>query len=296
MKNFLRKEIICLLIISLISINISYGYSPSTKETKRLEKVKTKIEKIYNKNGINSIIKLKDQVNILIEKNKKNDRNTYILREIKNNLLLYIPKNDIDQSNNIIENETPIKEENGTSVIDDSKKAFLDNYGKEISGDIADACIKNYDFIDNIAKEQNFPTALIIAFWKKEHNCYLDNPANGWGAFQITSAYYRPGEITLDEFKVEIIDFINFAKNKISYYDKDYGKFKTYFGNEDINLTYYEYNIRDLRLVSLLYNGIRTTTNLETFEFANGNLNSSIKTNSDGIVTTFLKVLKRELK
>lgn len=38
--------------------------------------------------------------------------------------------------------------------------------------------MKNYDFIDKIAKEQNFPTELIIAMWKKEDNCHLDNPSN----------------------------------------------------------------------------------------------------------------------
>jgi hypothetical protein len=38
--------------------------------------------------------------------------------------------------------------------------------------------VKNYDFIDEVAKEQDFPTELIIAMWKKEHNCNLDNPPN----------------------------------------------------------------------------------------------------------------------
>lgn len=289
-KKSFKKEILYLLIISLISINISYWYTPSNKENKQLETIKLDIDNIYNNKGINNIVKLKEDINWLIEKNRKNEKKLYLLKETKKILVSYIEKDKLKNQTN---SKNEVDENNDTN---NRKKSFYNKYWNSILWDISEACIKNYDFIDNVAKEQNFPTALIIAFWKKEHNCYLDNPANWWWAFQITSAYYKPWEITLDEFKKEIIDFINFAKNKISYYEKDYWKFKAYFWNEDINLTYYEYNIRDIRLLSLLYNWIRKTTNLETFEFANWNLNSSIKTNSDWIVTTFLKVLKRELK
>jgi hypothetical protein len=43
---------------------------------------------------------------------------------------------------------------------------------------IDEKCTKYFDFIDNIAKEKDFPVELIIATWSKETNCNLYNPAN----------------------------------------------------------------------------------------------------------------------
>lgn len=58
--------------------------------------------------------------------------------------------------------------------------------------EFAQSCKDHYARIDALAREQNFPTALIIATWWREYSCNMSNPANGRGIFQITSHYYEP--------------------------------------------------------------------------------------------------------
>lgn len=276
------KKIIAYIFISsiILTSSIHAVYIPTQDEEIKLKNIESKISSIYKNKWVKKIENIKNQINYYIEKNRENERTMYFLRIIKNNLISYIEKDK--------------QEKEKKFTIKTSKQSLLDKYGKEISWDILASCVKYYDVIDSIAKENNFPTNLIIAIWKKEHNCYLDNPTNSWWAFQITSRYYNPGPISLEEFKVEIIDYIKFSKNKIAYYNKDSGGLKAFFGKDDIILTYDNFSIRDLRLYALLYNWIKKTTNLETFTFANGNLNSSLKSNSDWIVTSFIKVIKWE--
>ncbi|MDD5213126.1 MAG: hypothetical protein PHG82_01765 [Candidatus Gracilibacteria bacterium] len=294
----MRKIIACILVSSIILTSSSYAtYSPTQEENIKLQTIQTKIDSIYKNKGVERIEILKNQINKYIETNRENERTIYFLRIIKNSLVAYIEKDKKEHPQKAVKIKTPEKKVSLAKAIKiNPKQNLIDTYGKEISGEITNACIKNYDFIDAIAKEQDFPTELIIAMWKKEHNCNLDNPPNGWGAFQITSRYYNPGKISLEEFKSEIIDFINFSKNKINYYNKDSGKFKKYFGDENIKISHDNFSIRDLRLYGLLYNGIRKSADLETFTFANANLNSDLKSNSDGIVTSVLKVIKWKLK
>lgn len=288
----MKKIIAYIFISSIILTNSVHAvYTPTQDEETKLQNIESKISSVYKKKWIKRITTIKDQINNYIENNRENERTMYFLRIIKNSLVSYIEKDKQETAK-----KTQIKaSEKKVTTTKNSKQSLLDKYGKEISWEISSSCVKHYDFIDSIAKENNFPTELIIAMWKKEHNCHLDNPANGWWAFQIISRYYNPGQISLEEFKAEIIDFINFSKNKIAYYNKDSGKFKAIFWADNIVLTYDNFSIRDLRLYALLYNWIRKTANLETFTFANGNLNSSLKSNSDWIVTSFIKVLKWEL-
>ncbi len=288
----MKKIALSLAIISsILLINSSFAYSPNYDENQKLEYIYKQIDNLYTDKKIDKIIRIKNKINSKIEKNRNHEKNMYFLRLIKNKLVSYIEKHEkIKKEARAKAKLLEVKKETNP------KKVFVNKYWNQISWEITNACIKNYDFVDKIAKEQDFPTALIIAMWKKEHNCYLDNPANGWWAFQITSRYYNPGEISLEEFKQEVIDFINFSKNKIAYYNKDSGKFKAIFGKEDIVLNYSNYSARNIRLYALLYNWIKKSTNINTFLFANANLNWDLKSNSDWILTTFVKVLKWELK
>lgn len=295
----MRKIIACILVSSIILTSSSYAtYSPTQEENTKLQTIQTKIDSIYKNKWVSRIEIIKNQINKYIEANRENERTIYFLRAIKNALLVYInttetvPVKDKVQVQATKSTEIQVPEVEIPKNTDNSKQDFLDTYWKEISWKITASCVQNYDFIDSIAKEQDFPTELIIAMWKKEHNCNLDNPSNWWWTFQITSRYYNPGKISLEEFKAEIIDFINFSKNKIAYYNKDSGKFKKYFWDENIKLSHNNFSIRDLRLYALLYNWIRKSADLETFIFANANLNPNLKSNSDWIVTTVLKVLK----
>lgn len=294
----MRKIIACILVSSIILTSSSYAtYFPSQEENIKLQTIQTKIDSIYKNKWLSRIKVIKNQINKYIEANRENERTIYFLKLIKNSLVAYIEKAEKENPKKSVKIKTPKKKENVAKTIkENTKQSLIDTYGKEISGEISNACVKNYDFIDSIAKELDFPTELIIAMWKKEHNCNLDNPPNWWWAFQITSRYYNPGEISLEEFKAEIIDFINFSKNKIAYYNKDSWKFKKYFWDENIKLSHDKFSIGDLRLYALLYNWIRKSADLETFTFANANLNSNLKSNSDWIVTTVLKVLKWETK
>lgn len=285
----MKKILVGLAIISsTLLINSSFAYLANKDDNTKLETIYKKIDKLYSEKKINKIVIIKNKVNKLIEKNREKERNMYLLRQIKNKLIIYIEKDKKEK-----ELEAKKINENKNITL---KQKLLKKYWSELNWEISAICIKNYDFIDKIAKEQNFPTELIIAMWKKEHNCHLDNPSNWWWAFQITSKYYKPWEISLEEFKTEIIDFINFSKNKINYYNKDIGKFKAYFGKENILLTYDTFSARDIRLYGLLYNWIKKTTNLETFLFANANLKADLKSNSDWIFTLFLKVIKSKTK
>ena len=172
---------------------------------------------------------------------------------------------------------------------------FFETYWKDITTDLKvnEKCTKYFDFIDNIATSNNFPTELIIATWSKEYNCNLSNPNNWYWPFQISSKYYIPWDISLDIFSISIQDFIDFSKWKWKYFNENkYIDYKSRFWSENINISYDNYTIRDLKLHSLLYNWIKSNTKLDTNTFANDNLNKEIVSNSDWIVTSFLKILK----
>lgn len=61
-----------------------------------------------------------------------------------------------------------------------SKKDFLENYYGFLFNTVplAERCFQYYDEIDKIAQERDFPTALIISTWYREHSCWLSNPDN----------------------------------------------------------------------------------------------------------------------
>jgi len=173
-------------------------------------------------------------------------------------------------------------------------KAFFDLYWWEITTSLSinEKCTKYFDFIDEIAKKNDFPTELIIATWWKEYNCTLWNPANWWWPFQITSQYYKPGDISLEEFWESVQKYIDFTKGKWDYFNNNkYHNYKTRFWSENISITYDNYSIRDLKLTAILYNWVSKDTTLDWNTFANSNLNSNVTTNNDWIVTRFLKIL-----
>lgn len=121
------------------------------------------------------------------------------------------------------------------------KSRFFDEYSKDINDDIEfskDKCTWWYNTIDNISFANNFPTALTIAVWYRESNCWYYLPSNWDGPFQIVSKDYGTWEITEQIFKQAVQDFIDFSKWKIDNYnrkaDKDFPKI-------DISYTWFDY-------------------------------------------------------
>ncbi|MDP2670234.1 MAG: hypothetical protein Q8O99_04730 [bacterium] len=129
---------------------------------------------------------------------------------------------------------------------------------------IPQQCITYYDQIDQLAKKMDFPTPLIIATRFKEHSCYLSNPKNGRGNFQITSKYYEPGEITIDEFLYQAEEFITFSRNKWDRYDK-----LQMFDEIPVSLSYNTIDLLSIQKHAVLYNGLYAGTTPQNSSYAN---------------------------
>ena len=137
------------------------------------------------------------------------------------------------------------------------KYNFFDKYKDDINDNIEfleDKCMWWYNTIDNISFANNFPTALTIAVWYRESNCWYYLPSNGDGPFQIVSKDYGAWEITEEIFKQTIQDFIDFAKWKIDSYNK-----KSNQEFPKLNITYTWFDYTGVVSFAALYNGwVRT--------------------------------------
>lgn len=275
------KFLISLLLFFLF-ISYSSAYELSKKDQAALDQAKILVWELKDKKNKAWFDKRIEIINSLQETYKKNIRFWLIFTQLKDEFILVSQSFDMEK-------EIILESENISTEQD-----FFEKYGKEITTQliVPERCKTHFEYVDEIAKRNNFPTALIIATWGKETNCNMVNPANGWGIFQITSQYYEPGNIWLIELEQSIEAFIAFSRNKWDYFNNNrYHNLRERFWSETLDITYKNYTLRDLRLHSILYNGIRADTTLEGNTFANNNLNPNVIWPSDGIVTRFLKVL-----
>ncbi len=292
------KKIILFFVAFFFFINTSFSYSPLDDELKALDS----LNQIYSKKAkLNWELWTKRQVytfeNLLI--NSEDEKTKYILNYILLNLrdtLEYIKKQNEEKLKIQLEEEKVRQEQELKLNTDYLSKAkiFFETHGSSIttSLNVSENCTKYFDFIDEIAKKNDFPTELVIATWWKEYNCTLWNPANWWGPFQITSKYYKPWNISLEEFWESVQTYIDFTKGKWNYFNNNtYHNYKTRFWSENISITYDNYSIRDLKLTAILYNWVSKDTTLDWNTFANSNLNNNVTSNSDWVVTRFLKIL-----
>lgn len=267
------------------------AYELSEKDTNALGEAKKMIIILSQKKEVEWFEKRVEKINILASKYKTDTRYWIIFNELKKEFEAVIS----EKKQSSWDNWESISENSQTDVM--WEWDFFEKYGADITTklEVPEKCKTNYDFVDEIAKRNDFPTALIIATWGKETNCNMYNPANGWWIFQITSQYYEPGNIWLIELESSIETFIQFSRNKWNYFNTNkYHNYKQRFWEEDLHLTYSSYTLRDLRLHSILYNGVSANTTLEGNTFANNNLNPNVTGPSDGIVTRFLKILHRK--
>lgn len=178
------------------------------------------------------------------------------------------------------------------------RRDFITTHGKNITWklSIQSACFTHYDAIDKVAKELNFPTALILAMWSKETNCGLANAANGYGPFQITSRYYKPGPLTIQQFEQVVREFIYFSQNKINHYNSN-ATLKNRFWLQKVSISYSAYTLRDIQMYAILYNWAAKGVTLDNSTFANSNLHQWVQdAKRDWIVTKFIKILKWEVE
>ncbi len=287
----MQKIIIGIFLFFLITQNISANFL-NQREQKNLENIKIQLQNISQ----NKDQKWFELINTNLSKNISRSRNNlklwYILSQIQQELknLQEIQFPSIDQN---IPQE--IEQQNYSDTNKNFQKEFFENHGKNIttSLEMPEKCYEFYDIIDEMGKQNNFPTALIISTWSKELNCNFSNPANGWWLYQITSAYYVPWDITIEDFKKMTQDFIDFSKWKWASYEKN-PRLRERFWIEKIEITYDFFTLESLQLHAILYNGVWKTTTLSTNTYANNNINSSITGKSDWLITRFLKVIHYE--
>lgn len=297
------KKLILILLLLLWSFSFANAYEPKNPEVKTLNLLTKLIEKQSN---LKWELWIKRQtylftnaLNTVNDERKKYILN-YVLSDMNANLVKIQQKNEEKLKIELEELELKKQEDlKSTKDYNEKAKLFFELYWKNIttSLEINEKCTKYFDFVDEIAKKNNFPTELVIATWSKESNCNLSNPANTWWPFQITSAYYTPWDITLEDFWVAVQKYIDFTKGKWDYFNNNtYHNYKTRFWSENIAITYDNYSLRDLKLSAILYNWVSSNTTLDWNTFANSNLDSSVITNSDWLVTRFLKILNWRTK
>ncbi len=283
------KKIFLILLFIIITFSKTLAYEPTDEDIKSINNAKEKLWEI-------SHIKWKEwfqqkvyQIDKKLLNHKKTWKVFYALNQIKLEMItIYLSLWWI------IENQA---EKEVLEQSNDKKQKRIDFFAENwknitTSLEVNEKCTKYFDFVDEIAKRNDFPTELIIATWSKETNCNLSNPANWDWPFQIRSNYYKPWTITLDEFAVSVQHFIDFSKWKWKYFNTNtFVNYKKRFWSENLAITYDNYTLRELQIHSILYNWVGKSTTLTSNSFANANLNSKVTSSSDWVVTRFLKIL-----
>lgn len=282
LKNIMKKIILFLLIFT--NFLQTFWYNPEQEELEIIQNINQNIEENYYNSTKSEFFDFLQTLKFQKEELDKNSKKYFILNEMFN-----------FGTNLALEKEKESK--SSQNKLNYSKNLLLDNYLENITTDIyiEEKCVRYYDFIDNIAKEHNFPTALIIATWRKENSCNMINPQNQDWVFQILHKYYTPWEITLEELWVQIVDFIEFSKYKWDYYDK-LTKIPAELNHEKINISYYDYTLKDLQIHWVIYNWYSWKSTLESNKYVSTNLYPENTWRTDWIVTTFIKILDREQK
>lgn len=132
-----------------------------------------------------------------------------------------------------------------------AKQALLEEWKHTMWGiePLDERCLWWYSTMDMMSYAYDFPTALMIAVWRKESNCGYYLPKNGDGPFQIVSKDYSRVSLNKGSFEDMIQDFLLFSKHKISWYNSR---------NPDtpIRLSYQNFTHADLLKFAALYNGL----------------------------------------
>lgn len=268
MKKFL------LIIMGLLFVNFCFWeYNPTAKDQELLTKTYEKLDIIIKQDSSKAKQIMEKSQNIYTAY-KHVDRIKYIFESIYKYILSQKTRtDDIPKNNELVD-----------------KNEFLTKHWSWFINNLPQICFDKFDIIDQIAKQEGIPTALIITTWKMEHNCYFDNTANWHGIFQIYSKNYGTGVLSEEWFKQQIRDFIAVAKWKINHYNNN-KKYWTW----NVNISYDKFDIDSIRIFAFLYNWVKKDKNPWNSEYVNWNLTPEIKYSKDWFILTFIKVLYREV-
>ena len=278
MKKFLLAWLVVWLISSAVSIA---AYTPSEKDTQSLTSLKTQLDSLIDNNidlwnFYNQIVNLQNDYS-------GNERLNYMFEDLKYHLY-----SDKKNKNALSKQKSDAKVKSK-----DSKTEFLEEYNTWFSVEIEDSlknCTGRYKTLDDISFAYDFPTALTIAVWYRESTCAYYLPNNWDGPFQILSKDYGTGEITQKQFVQIVMDFMEFAKNKLARYD----------GQLSGELSYNSFDMTWVLNFIALYNGWSRSWNViipNNYNYAYdwyGEEYSWAK--KYGIVPQMLKVLEWELE
>lgn len=265
-----RKNILITLLIVLtfcfIKPTFAIWYNPTATEVVKLNKALYYLEKKFNNNNIkiNQFVKLIKQTRL---ESNLNEKQIYFLTQIEKH---FNPENVVI---NLEQNQ-----------INNFKSNFVNKYWNSILWDknIDPKCVNKYYFVDNIAKNLNFPTELVLAIWKMETNCNMNNPKNWDWIFQIRSFYFKPWPISDKNLEEQINILVKLIDWKLKYYNKKYKK--------NINISYENYGIYDIQIIAWLYSWNYKKVSPEKSLFWNGNLSKKFISKKDWLVTNIIKV------
>lgn len=311
MNKYVRG--VWLIMVSFFFVGIGNAYTLTDADHRFLQPVKTHIEQVAVEDGKEELIRLASKLHEISSSYEVNSRparvlsylRAYVMRQfdlaVSGKWTIDAYRTDIQLADlDTSEEEDDIPYSPGIPVstispeVTEHERAFYEQYRPLVLSDdtqILENCIIYYDQIDQIAREYDFPTPLIISTRYREHTCYFNNPNNGRGNFQITSHFYQPGEISWSDFEVQIVNFINFSRAKRAWYDNLLLR-----DDISIDMTHDQYDLQSIRKHAILYNGIKAWTTPETNKYANQNFGEWEPEGKDGIVAMFLKVVKWEIE
>lgn len=305
-------KIIITILASIILLSwYIFSFEITEEDYNLINSFNNKLSQLHEKKWDEFISTLSNKLQIILESRSFSSKNFFILSSILNhsNSLLENTENHSENYNNTeswkdenYENENI--EQTSNDDFEENSNEFKENSNlweyltpfefydllrswvltKET--DIYDSCLFYYDEIDKVAKENDFPTELIIATWRMETSCKMSNPSNRWWLFQIFAYDYEPWIVSKDQLISQVNDFINFSINK---WNRQ--KNSNLFKDEDINIKYWKYSIEDIRIHGVLYNWIWKST-LEDNLFVNGNLNQWLDYKKDWLIVNMLKIIK----
>lgn len=278
------------LIIATFALFCSFAladYSPVYKDYKLLESVYWRLNKVIKKSPDKALSISKNITNV-IWKFHNNSRNYYILNEMNNYILQKIKNQNLADLENSEITKSWDKTSQATSKTN-FYETFYNNHWLNIVTDNSSIakCVQHFDLVDKVAKANNFPAELVLATWHLEANCNYYNPANTHWVFQIMVYSYGNWDITEAMFEQQIVDYINFVKNKRNRQNRSFVAWKS-----KLQISYDNYSINDLRIHWFLYNWIKKWVLPSETLYNNWNLNNKFKHNKDWLITVLLKILK----
>lgn len=274
------KKLIISFVFLFFFLSFWYLYEVNYEDKLIIDQIQISVDKKFSNEPVYKLINFYNDLKYKVKKaDHINQRSKTILNEVLDNISDYV--NDREDLLNF-------------------KKEFWNKYWKEIISKhkIPDRCLSKNKLIYKIAKKENIPPALIIAAWYMETSCKTYNPKNWDWVFQIVSSYYPPSDnITDIQFEQQIMDFINFSRNKWSWYEKHKSSFSKFqrFDWITINLAFDNWDIESIRAHAILYNWLYDFALPMTSLYTNWNLTPNHEYIKDWFFTVFLKFLEWEI-